>query len=70
MPIKLHVIRVLTLGMLSLEQTPSWSSRSRISHANIDGHSRLYCDILDTTSAVATLGLDPPIALGLIEPVS
>lgn len=30
-----------TLGMLSSLQTDSFNSRSRISHANIDGHSRL-----------------------------
>lgn len=60
----------LTLGMLSLVHTPSWSSRSRISHANIDGHSLLYMEIFPTTSAVATRGLLPPIALGRIEPVS
>lgn len=32
---------VLTLGMLSLVQTPSCSKRSRISHAKMDGHSLL-----------------------------
>ena len=31
----------LTLGMLSLVQTPSDSRRSRISHAKIEGHSLL-----------------------------
>ncbi|TNN55127.1 hypothetical protein EYF80_034651 [Liparis tanakae] len=51
-------------------ETPSDSSLSRISHAKIDGHSRLYCAIFATTSGVATLGLLPPIALGLMEPVS
>lgn len=56
--------------MLSFVQTPSCSNLSRISHANMDGHSRLYDEILATTSAVATLGFEPPIALGLIEPVS
>lgn len=61
---------VLTDGMLSLEQTPSARSRSLISQAKIEGHSRLYWDILLTTSAVATLGLEPPIARGRIEPVS
>ena len=60
----------LTLGILSLVQTPSDSNLSRISHAKMEGHSRLYCAILLTTSGVATLGLLPPIALGLMEPVS
>lgn len=36
----------------------------------MEGHSRLYEEILETTSAVATLGLEPPIARGRIEPVS
>lgn len=39
-------------------------SRSRISHANIVGFSRLYCSILDTTAGVATFGLEPPINPG------
>ena len=60
----------LTLGMLSLVQTPSDNNLSRISQAKMDGHSRLYWAILLTTSGVATLGLLPPIALGLMEPVS
>lgn len=60
----------LTLGILSFVQTPSDSSLSRISHAKIDGHSLLYWAILPTTSGVATRGLLPPIALGLMEPVS
>lgn len=63
-------MNLLTLGILSLVHMPSCSNRSRISQANILGHSRLYCDILLTTSAVATLGLDPPMALGRILPVS
>ena len=62
--------RLLTLGMLSLVQAPSDRSRSRISHAKIDGHSRLNCAIFVTTSGVATRGLLPPIARGRIEPVS
>ena len=62
--------KVLTLGMLSLVQTPSASNLSRISHANMEGHSRLNAAILATTPFVATLGFEPPIALGLIEPVS
>ena len=61
---------MLTLGMLSWLHNPSASRRSRISHAKMDGHSRLYCAIRDTTQAVATRGLLPPIARGRIEPVS
>lgn len=61
---------LLTLGMLSLVQTPSCNNRSLISQANIDGHSRLYDEIFDTTSAVATRGFEPPIARGRIDPVS
>lgn len=38
---KSEFLTILTLGMLSLEQTPSWSNLSRISHANMLGHSRL-----------------------------
>lgn len=65
-----NVLSELTLGMLSLVQTPSDNNLSRISQAKMDGHSRLYWAILLTTSGVATLGLLPPIALGLMEPVS
>lgn len=43
---------------------PSEMSRSRISHANIVGFSRLYCSIFDTTAGVATFGLEPPIKPG------
>lgn len=43
---------------------PSEMSRSRISHANIVGFSRLYCSILDTTAGVATFGFEPPIKPG------
>lgn len=63
-------IKLLTLGMLSLLQTPSCSNLSRISQAKMEGHSLLYAEILDTTSAVATRGFEPPIARGLMEPVS
>ena len=31
---------------------------------------RLYSQILSTTRGVATLGLEPPMTPGLIEPVS
>jgi hypothetical protein len=65
-----HLLMDETLGMLSSLQTPSFRRRSRISQANIDGHSRLYVDIFCTTSEVATRGFEPPIARGLIEPVS
>lgn len=39
------VVTILTLGMLSLVQIHSESSRSLISHAKIEGHSRLYSAI-------------------------
>ena len=64
------MVVVLTLGMLSLVQTHSESSRSLISHAKIEGHSRLYSAIFCTTWGVATRGLEPPMARGLMEPVS
>lgn len=35
-----------------------------------EGHSRLYIEILLTTSVVATRGLEPPIARGRMLPVS
>lgn len=60
----------LTLGTLSFVHDPSDKSLSLISQANIDGHSRLNWAILATTSDVATRGLLPPIARGLIDPVS
>jgi hypothetical protein len=66
----IELIGLLTLGMVSVLQTFSASNRSRISHAKMDGHSRLYCVIAWTTKEVATRGLLPPIALGLIDPVS
>ena len=68
--IKINVRAELTLGMLSLVHTPSASSLSLISHANMEGHSRLNDAILATTPFVATRGFDPPIARGFIEPVS
>ena len=61
---------LLTLGTVSAVQWPSDSNLSRISQAKMLGHSRLYSETLATTGAVATLGLEPPIALGFIEPVS
>ena len=63
-------IFLLTLGTLSALHTPSDNNLSRISHAKILGHSRLYSDTFPTTPGVATLGFEPPIALGFIEPVS
>lgn len=63
-------VQVLTLGMLSLLHTPSDNNLSLISHAKMLGHSLLNSAILFTTGVVATLGLDPPIALGLMDPVS
>lgn len=43
---------------------------SRISHENIPGFCLLSSSILASTSGVATLGFDPPITPGLIDPVS
>ena len=60
----------LTLGILSGVQMFSFSSRSRISQANMVGFSLLYAIIELTTEEVATFGLEPPITPGLIEPVS
>ena len=51
----------LTLGTLSLLQTPSDKSRSRISQEKTEGHSLLYSEMRLTTLGVATRGLDPPI---------
>lgn len=45
-------------------------SFSRISHENIPGFCRLSSSILASTSGVATLGFDPPITPGLMDPVS
>ena len=41
-------------------------SFSLISQAKMVGFSRLYDSILDTTSGVATLGLEPPIMPGVL----
>ncbi len=65
-----HLFILLTLGMLSCEHTFSDNNLSRISHANIVGFSCLYLVIASTTIGVATLGFEPPITPGLIEPVS
>jgi len=64
-----HLLMELTLGIFSDEQTPSDSSRSRISHANTVGFSCLYCVIASTTGDVATFGFDPPMTPGLTDPV-
>ncbi len=61
---------VLTLGTLSLVQAPSASRRSLISQAKMEGHSRLYSEIRPTTPGVATRGFEPPMARGLMVPVS
>ncbi|RNA18174.1 hypothetical protein BpHYR1_028332 [Brachionus plicatilis] len=60
----------LTLGTFSASQIPSAISRSLISQANMVGFCRLKSAIASTTVGVATLGLEPPITPGLIEPVS
>ena len=59
-----------TLGTFSWSHTPSAKSLSLISQANRVIFSFLYLQIALTTLGVATLGLDPPIILGRIEPVS
>lgn len=60
----------LTLGTMSLSHTPSASSLSLISQANMVGFCLLYSAILSTTFGVATLGLEPPMTPGLMLPVS
>lgn len=65
-----YLLIELTLGMFSCVQMLSANNRSRISHANIVGFSSLYLMIASTTEGVATLGLEPPITPGRVEPVS
>lgn len=65
-----HLLMELTLGTVSPSHTPSVSSRSLISHANMVGFCLLYSAIFSTTFGVATLGLEPPITPGLMLPVS
>ena len=65
-----YLLIELTLGTFSWEQVPSASSLSLISHANIVGFSCLKLHIWSTTLGVATLGFEPPITPGLMEPVS
>ena len=45
-------------------------SFSLISQEKIPGFSFLYSSILASTSGVATLGFEPPITPGRMEPVS
>ena len=59
-----------TEGAVERSHKPSLISRSRISQLKMPGFSRLYSSILFSTSGVATLGFDPPMTPGLIEPVS
>lgn len=65
-----NLLMELTLGTMSLSHTPSASSLSLISQANMVGFCLLYSAILSTTFGVATLGLEPPITPGLMLPVS
>lgn len=58
-----------TEGALSDVQTPSLINFSRISQANMFGFFCLYVVIDSITDEVATLGLEPPIRPGFIEPV-
>lgn len=59
-----------TDGAEERSQIPSLTRRSRISHENIPGFSRLYSSMRDSTSGVATRGLEPPMTPGRIDPVS
>ena len=61
---------MLTLGAVSGQHTRSLTKRSLISQAKMDGHSDLYVRTLSTTDMVATRGFDPPMAFGLMDPVS
>jgi hypothetical protein len=67
--IKAYRLILDTEGAFSCEQTPSWMSFSRISHANMFGLRVLYEAIDSITDMVATFGFEPPISPGLIEPV-
>jgi hypothetical protein len=59
-----------TLGTLYLSQIFSLTSRSLISQANMPGSRALSSLMNITTRGVVTLGLLPPIAPGMKEPVS
>lgn len=60
----------LTDGAVFLSQMPSLINLSLISQENIPGFCLLSSSILFSTSGVATLGFDPPITPGRIDPVS
>lgn len=59
----------LTLGTLSALHTCSNESFLRISHAESVGLVRLYWAIVEITAGVRSLGLLPPVALGIQRPV-
>lgn len=67
---EVHVWVLRTLGKDSGLQMRSRMSLSRISHAKMEGDCLLYLRTCSTTLAVATRGLEPPMALGRMEPVS
>lgn len=60
----------LTDGAVFLSQMPSLISLSLISQENIPGLILLSSSMRFSTSGVATLGFDPPITPGRMEPVS
>ena len=60
-----YLLMLDTLGTFSWLQTPSVSSLSLISQANMVGFSFLYLLMASTTGGVATLGLLPPITPAL-----
>ena len=59
-----------TEGTLYLSHTPSLSSLSLISQAKIPGSLIFRSRMNPTTFGVVTLGLEPPIAPGRMDPVS
>ena len=61
----IYLLMLETLGTFSWLQTPSVSSLSLISQANMVGFSFLYLLMASTTGGVATLGLLPPITPAL-----
>ena len=65
----LYLFIELILGTLSKAQIPLLTSRSLISQANIVGYLIFNWLIASITVGVATLGLEPPIEPGLIDPV-
>lgn len=60
----------LTEGAEFLSQIPSFINRSLISQEKIPAFSFFSCSILASTSAVATLGFEPPMTPGRMLPVS